>query len=71
MFDKTIENIKNTQTLYFIKIVMISFILDFIFGISTKLIKKKYKKNPSLPDPQKKDYQQFFLYVPLLVWFLL
>jgi len=52
LFDKTIENIKNTQTLCFIVIVMIS-----LFLISYLACEQNYRKKNSLPPPsaKKKD----------------
>ena len=52
LFDKTIKNIKNTQTLCFIVIVMIS-----LFLISYLACEQNYRKKNSLPPPsaKKKD----------------
>ena len=55
--NKTIENIKNTQTLC----------LPLIFGMPTKLLQKNIlKKLPPYPMCKKNDNQQFFLYVALV-----
>ena len=66
MFDKTIENIKNTQTLCFIVIVMISLFLISYLACQQNF-KKKNKKLPPSPIRKKKGRSTIFFYVAEVV----